>query len=115
RVLELIDALRNSHQVLSMQAGSRTRLDSFMPRLLAMLLQGTERAGDTLARIGPLIESIARRSAYLVLMVENPTALEQLVRLCAASPWIADQLAHYPALLDELLTPESLYAPPGKD
>ena len=63
----------------------------------------------------PLIEAIARRSAYLVLLVENPTAVQQLIRLCVASPWIADQLVQYPALLDELLTPESLYTPPDKD
>ncbi len=115
KLLAQIEGLRTNRQVLSMQASSRARLDSFMPRLLAMLTQDTERAGDTLTRITPLIESIARRSAYLVLLVENPTALEQLVRLCAASPWIADQLARYPALLDELLTPESLYSPPEKD
>ncbi len=115
KLLAQIEGLRTNRQVLSMQASSRARLDSFMPRLLAMLTQGTEQAGDTFTRIIPLIESIARRSAYLVLLVENPTALEQLVRHCAASPWIADQLARYPALLDELLTPESLYSPPEKD
>ncbi|WP_373568246.1 bifunctional [glutamate--ammonia ligase]-adenylyl-L-tyrosine phosphorylase/[glutamate--ammonia-ligase] adenylyltransferase [Marinimicrobium sp. ABcell2] len=115
RLLELVEALRNNRRVLSMQASSRERLDSFMPRLFSTLLQGTDQAAETLARITPLIESVARRSAYLVLLKENPTALDQLVHLCAASPWIADQLAHYPALLDELLTPESLYAPPGKD
>jgi len=32
-----------------------------------------------------------------------------------ASPWIADQLAETPLLLDELLNAESLYSPPGKD
>jgi glutamate-ammonia-ligase adenylyltransferase len=92
-----------------------------MPRLLLMLSEQAEGgslpngAGETLARIVPLVESVVRRSAYLVLLVENPVALQQLVRLCAASPWIADQLALHPALLDELLTPESLYAPPDKD
>jgi [glutamine synthetase] adenylyltransferase / [glutamine synthetase]-adenylyl-L-tyrosine phosphorylase len=115
RLLALVADLRNNRRVLSMQASSRERLDSFMPRLFATLLQRTERAAETLARITPLIESVARRSAYLVLLKENPTALDQLVHLCAASPWIADQLAHYPALLDELLTPESLYAPPDKE
>lgn len=115
QMLAGVAALRNHQRVLSMQASSRERLDSFMPRLLATLIQGTDRAADTLARITPLIKSVARRSAYLVLLKENPTALNQLVRLCAASPWIADQLAHYPALLDELLNPESLYAPPDKE
>ncbi|HWV15930.1 MAG TPA: bifunctional [glutamate--ammonia ligase]-adenylyl-L-tyrosine phosphorylase/[glutamate--ammonia-ligase] adenylyltransferase [Cellvibrio sp.] len=120
-LLKLLQHVREGRAVVSMQASSRTRLDAFIPRLLWVMTEKHQRAEltvspvETLRRILPLIESIARRSAYLVLLVENPTALQQLVTLCAASPWIADQLAHYPALLDELLTPESLYAPPDKD
>jgi glutamate-ammonia-ligase adenylyltransferase len=123
-VEDLIKALRQIREgrsVVSMQASSRTRLDAFIPRLLLVLAEKAEQNElavslvETLKRIVPLVESIARRSAYLVLLVENPTALQQLVKLCAASPWIADQVAHYPALLDELLTPESLYAPPDKE
>ncbi|WP_331344750.1 bifunctional [glutamate--ammonia ligase]-adenylyl-L-tyrosine phosphorylase/[glutamate--ammonia-ligase] adenylyltransferase [Cellvibrio sp. UBA7661] len=112
--------LRNSRSVLSMQASGRTRLDAFVPRLLHMLFQeaGVGKLpltiAETFARIEPFIEAVARRTAYLVLLVENPTALHQLVRLCAASPLIADQITQYPALLDELLTPESLYTPPDK-
>ncbi|BFM21935.1 bifunctional [glutamate--ammonia ligase]-adenylyl-L-tyrosine phosphorylase/[glutamate--ammonia-ligase] adenylyltransferase [Gilvimarinus japonicus] len=116
RVLALLDDLRQSRPVLSMQASSRTRLDAFMPRLLHALDQAPEiEAAEGLKRVLPFVEAVARRSAYLVLLVENPTAMQQLVRLSAASPWIADELAAHPILLDELLTPESLYAPPGKD
>ena len=120
QLLKNLRDLREGRAVLSMQASSRSRLDGFIPRLLFTLVNHAERGAlpltiaATFARIVPLIESIARRSAYLVLLVENPTALDQLVKLCGASPWIADQLALYPALLDELLTPESLYAPPDK-
>lgn len=120
-LLQLIQQSRESRAILSMQTSSRARLDNFIPRLLAELskLVETQEApvgmAETFTRILPLVESIARRSAYLVLLVENPTALHQLVKLCSASPWIADQLSHHPALLDELLTPESLYAPPNKD
>jgi [glutamine synthetase] adenylyltransferase / [glutamine synthetase]-adenylyl-L-tyrosine phosphorylase len=120
-LLKNLRDLREGRAVLSMQASSRSRLDSFIPRLLFTLVNHAERGAlpltiaEAFARVVPLIESIARRSAYLVLLVENPTAMDQLVKLCAASPWIADQLAHYPALLDELLTPESLYAPPDKE
>ena len=41
-------------------------------------------------------------------------ALSQLVKLCAASPWIAEYLARQPMLLDELLDPRTLYAPPPR-
>lgn len=121
QLLQQLQQSRESRAVLNMQASSRKRLDSFMPRLLSTLSRqsGSGEApvgmSQTLSRILPLVESIARRSAYLVLLVENPTALHQLVRLCSASPWIADELSRHPALLDELLTPESLYAPPDKD
>jgi [glutamine synthetase] adenylyltransferase / [glutamine synthetase]-adenylyl-L-tyrosine phosphorylase len=115
---KLLQQLRESHAISSMQATTRSRLDFFIPRLLLALTDQVH-GGDlfiteTFKRILPLLESIARRSAYLVLLIENPMALQQLVKLCAASPWIAAQLAQYPALLDELLTPESLYSPPDK-
>jgi glutamate-ammonia-ligase adenylyltransferase len=113
--------IRESRSVVNMQASSRTRLDAFISRLLLVLAEKAEQqelAGsivDTLKRIVPLIESIARRSAYLVLLVENPIALNQLATLCGASPMIAEQLTKYPALLDELLTPVNLYFTPDDD
>ena len=55
-----------------------------------------------------------RRSAYLALLIENPGALRELVALCAASPWIAEQMARSPVLLDELLDQASLYLAPDK-
>lgn len=61
-----------------------------------------------------LVEAIARRSVYLALLVEYPEALSQLVRLCGASPWIATHITRHPLLLDELLDPRSLYAPPQR-
>ncbi len=119
-LLKHLQNLRENKSVMSMQASSRTRLDTFIPLLLITLFDCSQKGevtnlAETLGRIVPLIESVARRTAYLVLLVENPIALKQLVRLCAASLLIADQLTHYPALLDELLTPESLYAPPNKE
>ncbi len=120
-LLKLLHELRENRSVVNMQASSRSRLDDFVPRLLMMICEHAERGElmipfvDTFKRIVPLVESIARRSAYLVLLVENPIALHQLVKLCAASPMIAEQLAKYPALLDELLTPVNLYFSPDDD
>ncbi|UTF61680.1 bifunctional [glutamate--ammonia ligase]-adenylyl-L-tyrosine phosphorylase/[glutamate--ammonia-ligase] adenylyltransferase [Gilvimarinus sp. DA14] len=115
-VMQWQEELKTSRQVLAMQASSRTRLDAFVPRLLASVAAQDEiDRGATLKRIMPFVQAVVRRSAYLVLLVENPTALSQLVQLSAVSPWIADQLAQHPILLDELLTPESLYSPPDKD
>src|SRR5690554_7129323 len=89
------------------------RLEALMPMLLDAVAQ-SEAPDVALERVLPLIEAVLRRTAYLALLRENPEALSHLMTLCAASPWIAEQLARYPILLDELLTPETLYTPADK-
>ncbi len=97
-----------------MQSSGRERLDDFLPELLEALC-GVDNPSETLIRLIPLLESVLRRTAYLVLLLENPQALEHLVRLCDASPWVARQLSAHPALLDELLDARSLFSVPDKD
>ncbi len=92
----------------------RQRLDALMPRLLALVAEA-EDPDRALARSLRLVEAVLRRTAYLVLLVENPKALEQLVRLCQASDWIAESLARHPILVDELLEQRSLYTPPERE
>ena len=111
--LKRLNALREGKSVQVMQTQGRRRLHQFMPVLLAALVDA-EAPSRTLERSLLLVEAVLRRTAYLVLLLENPAALDQLVRLCAASPWIAEQLAETPLLLDELLNAESLYSPPQK-
>ncbi|WP_312270535.1 bifunctional [glutamate--ammonia ligase]-adenylyl-L-tyrosine phosphorylase/[glutamate--ammonia-ligase] adenylyltransferase [Pseudomonas sp.] len=106
-------ALRSSSQVRTMQRMGRERLDAFMPRLLTQIVSHDE-PDQALDRVLPLIEAVARRSAYLVLLTENPGALERLLQLCSASVWIAEQITRFPALLDELLNEGRLYRPPQK-
>lgn len=103
--------LRHGPQVRAMQRLGRERLDAFMPRLLNMIAERGP-ADVLLERVLPLIEAVARRSAYLVLLTENPGALERLLTLCAASPMVAEQIARFPILLDELLNEGRLFRPP---
>ncbi|WP_337815444.1 bifunctional [glutamate--ammonia ligase]-adenylyl-L-tyrosine phosphorylase/[glutamate--ammonia-ligase] adenylyltransferase [Acidihalobacter sp.] len=91
----------------------RERLDRLMP-LLVQAAAGQDSPNVVLERVLGVIQAIARRSVYLALLVESPLALSQLIKLCAASPWITRQLARLPLLLDELLDPRSLYAPPDR-
>lgn len=104
-------ALKESFTYRALSAQGRARFDDLMPMLLgaAVSMPGADTA---LIRVLNLLEQIARRTAYLSLLVENPLALSQLVRLCAASPWISDHLTSHPILLDELIHPRSLYALP---
>src|SRR5699024_8437249 len=101
-VLAALEALRASRVGVNMQRISRERLDRLMPLLLEALgYQGHGRVAAE--RLMAFIEAVARRSAYIALLVENPGALAQLVKLSGASPWIAERLTRYPMLLDELL------------
>ncbi|PHQ23841.1 bifunctional [glutamate--ammonia ligase]-adenylyl-L-tyrosine phosphorylase/[glutamate--ammonia-ligase] adenylyltransferase [Marinobacter guineae] len=105
--------LREGRTVQTLQTQGRKRLNQFMPVLLEALTE-VESPSETLSRVLQLVEAILRRTAYMVLLLENPGARTQLVRLCSESPWIASQLAETPLLLDELLNAESLYNPPAK-
>ena len=90
------------------------RLARLMPDLLrAVAVQGN--ATQTLERVMAVVETVAKRSAYLALLAERPVALSQFVQLCAASPWIARLLGQHPVLFDELLDPRTLYEPLGPD
>lgn len=105
-----ISLLRDSYTYRTLSPRGRARMDRVIPLLLDAA--GSAPQPDlTLIRLLDLIEQIARRTAYLALLGENPVVLEQLVRLCAASPWISDMLARQPLLLDELIDPRSLYEP----
>jgi glutamate-ammonia-ligase adenylyltransferase len=112
-VAKVICDLKKSRVLTYMQAEGRERLDGLMPRLLKAI-QDASGSAETLGRITALIEGVCRRTAYLVLLMENPGALQQLIRLCGASPWIAEQLSRHPALLDELLDQRALYRVPDK-
>jgi glutamate-ammonia-ligase adenylyltransferase len=91
----------------------RLRLDELMPRVLGAAA-GTAEPLEVLKRMGALLEAVAGRTTYLSLLVESPLALAQLAQLCAASSWMAMQLADHPILLDELLDPRALYEPLDK-
>jgi len=116
--------LQQSNVVAALQAESRERLDDFIPLLLnevllheVLLLEklNTSTPAETLLRVFPFVYAVLRRSAYLVLLNENPQALKQLVLLSSASPWIADEIATHPVLLDELLDERTLYALPDRE
>jgi glutamate-ammonia-ligase adenylyltransferase len=111
--LQALDELRLSPRVLGLQAAGRERLEQFMPQLIRACAEVAD-PDLTLGRILPLVVAVVRRSAYLVLLLENPPALDELVALCGASPWIAEQMARHPVLLDELLDRASLYTAPDK-
>jgi len=112
-MLRRLSALRDSYTCRALSAKGRARMDALMPLLIGATCTMPE-ADTALIRVLNLLEQIARRTAYLSLLVENPVALSQLVKLCAASPWISEHLASHPILLDGLIDTRSLYALPDR-
>jgi glutamate-ammonia-ligase adenylyltransferase len=86
----------------SLPAQSRQRLDSLIrPMLTAALAMPTPEC--TVKRFLNLLDTIARRSAYLALLAEHPSALRRVASMLGASPWGATYLTRHPLLLDELI------------
>lgn len=100
---QLVQNFWNSSAIKKLPENARLRLDAFWPALIRILLK-KQNPQLALTRLIPLIESILRRSVYLVMLVENQGALQRLVDIVSVSPWIAEELTHYPVLLDEFLS-----------
>ena len=89
---------------LPLSARGQRRMDQLMPRMLA-LLEETQASAEAAHRLWQLLQKISRRSAYLVLLAENPGACRRLLKLLSVSGHLAGQVIQYPALLDELIDP----------
>jgi len=113
-IIRLLASFKNSHHYHKISKEGRERLDKLMPLILKEVACVADSV-TVLQRIISVLESICRRSVYLVLLIENPQGLSQLVKLCAASSWITRLLSRYPALFDELLDVRALYAPLTKE
>ena len=108
QLYQMLIQFRNDISKRTIGVRGREILDQLMPRLLDAICNG-QQAIMVFSRILPLLVNIVSRTTYLELLLEYPSALKQLIRLCSASPMISDQLAHYPILLDELIDINSLY------
>jgi len=106
-VARLLLELRSSSLVRKLDEPGRKRLQSLLPALLADVVRASAAASDgqlaVLRRILRIIEAIGQRSAYFALLQESPAARIRLVELCGHGDFLAQQMASFPLLLDELL------------
>ncbi|MDX1490930.1 MAG: bifunctional [glutamate--ammonia ligase]-adenylyl-L-tyrosine phosphorylase/[glutamate--ammonia-ligase] adenylyltransferase [Pseudohongiellaceae bacterium] len=109
--LQLLMNFRKEKSFLVLPAESRQRFNKFMPVLLAALADSDQPSLGA-KRVMTLIQAVSRRTAYLVLLLENPPALRQVIQLCSASPFVTEYLSKFPVLLDEML--DGIEEPPGK-
>ncbi|MGB9098673.1 bifunctional [glutamate--ammonia ligase]-adenylyl-L-tyrosine phosphorylase/[glutamate--ammonia-ligase] adenylyltransferase, partial [Erwinia sp.] len=114
RLLQTINDFRQDVDKRTIGPRGRQALDQLMPRLLSEVCPRND-AAVALSRLTPLLLGVVTRTTYLELLTEYHGALKHLIRLCAASPMVASQLARYPLLLDELLDPATLYQPTATD
>jgi glutamate-ammonia-ligase adenylyltransferase len=103
---ESLAAFQQAPSTLKVDSIAQERLQRFMPRLLAMVIQCNEPL-LALERTLAVLSRILRRSAYVSLLNENRLAASRLVQLCESSSYVAAQIARYPVLLDELLEPRT--------
>lgn len=97
------------------RVGERSR-ERFRQLLVQLFrLTGEQAPAQRLTRVLTIMEQIIGRGTYVALLLERPEALERLVDLCAASPWITHHIAQHPVVLDELLDSRSLYRAPQRE
>ena len=88
--------------VKSLSDAARARLDRVLPALLHAATRSPQ-PDAALKRVLGLLQAVLRRTSYLALLDEQPSALARLVDVLARSALLAERLAAYPLLLDELL------------
>jgi len=102
KILVYLQKFRNSTRYKQLPDSSRKRINVLIPILIEASVKFPP-ADTTLKRILLLLESISGRASYLSLLLENPHALERIVKLVSVSQWACEYLTQHPILLDELL------------
>ena len=113
-IAEALRELKSARLVRTMQEATVHRLQALLSPLFEECLRQAQ-PDQAVLRALKIISAIAGRANYITLLHESATARSQLVQLCSASPWLTDLLAQTPALLDTLLDPRTLYAPPERE
>lgn len=108
---ERLQALHHSSRYKQLPEQSKFRFDKLMPMVIQQSAE-THNPDVALLRTIILLESICRRASYLALLAEFPESLHLVIKLCGASPWLAQYLTAHPILLDELLDTQTLYDAP---
>ena len=113
-IIKQLNVLTQSHVFRHITPMAREQLGVLLPMVLSNLARTSE-FEQTLDRVIEFLQAIMLRPVYLTLLVEYPAALTQMIRLFAASGWIANYLTRQPILLDNLLDTQQLYSLPTRD
>ncbi len=111
KIWSLLSEFRVEMKKRSIGNRGRAVLDKLIP-ILMWHIQQEHSDHFTLERVLIIFNKISTRTAYIELLFENEGALKHLIKLCHQSSWIAEHIAKYPILLDELIDPKLLHNPP---
>lgn len=98
----LLRDFAQSGGVRALSDAARARLDRVLPALLEAAMRSAQ-PDAALKRALGLLQAVLRRTSYLALLDEQPSALARLIDVLARSALLGERLAMYPLLLDELL------------
>jgi [glutamine synthetase] adenylyltransferase / [glutamine synthetase]-adenylyl-L-tyrosine phosphorylase len=101
-ITALLLQIRDSGYYQRLDETARQRLHALVPKTLRLIAEQAEQL-TTFTRVLRIFEMIGGRSVYLALLNEQPAVLRHLVTLCAQSGFLAEQIAAFPLLLDELI------------
>jgi glutamate-ammonia-ligase adenylyltransferase len=104
---------RESALVRRLDEPGTKRLRTLLPALLADIAAGAAPLA-VLRRILRILEAIGQRSVYFALLHESAAARTRLVDLCGRGDFLAEQIAAYPLLLDELVDERLLSELPAR-
>jgi glutamate-ammonia-ligase adenylyltransferase len=96
-----IELFSNSSRVNRLPDSSRNRLNVIIPFIIDSSCKFNN-PDETLSRSIELIDKICQRASYLAFFSEFPNALQRIVNLVSASPWLANYISQHPVLLDNL-------------
>lgn len=113
RCYQLLHGFRHGPRCRRLTQTARLRLDRFMV-LLLHALKDLENTDEVLLQVLRLLENIVARSAYLALLAENPTVLQEVLYWFAHSPFITSLLVSQPFLLEVLVDQEQTWQPLSK-
>ncbi|WP_372392072.1 bifunctional [glutamate--ammonia ligase]-adenylyl-L-tyrosine phosphorylase/[glutamate--ammonia-ligase] adenylyltransferase [Xanthomonas sp. NCPPB 3582] len=99
---QVLGDFAQSSGVRALSDTARARLDRVVPALLHAAARASQPDAAVRRMLG-LLQATLRRTSYLALLDEQPSALARLVDVLSRSALLAERLAAYPLLLDELL------------
>lgn len=110
KALKLIDDFAGHPNLRNISELGLERLNRLMPKVV-VAAGASARPQDALDYVIAILVTVAHRPNYMALLWESSTALENLIKLCLASPWVAHFLSMHPILLGELVDSRNLSLP----